>query len=108
MKAPVEHYLLTIVLTPNLHMHGYLMCPDKRFVTHAIDQMMDVAEKEGFRPLPMGLATTLSTGVEIVRGIIREASLEAGEKLNTATDYHFSAFTMEAGDPRDQRLMELH
>jgi hypothetical protein len=34
--------------------------------------------------------------------------LEAGEKLKTAKDFHFSLFTMKAADPRDRRLMELH
>jgi N-acetylglucosamine-6-phosphate deacetylase len=109
MAKEISHYLLTMyVAGVDVHVHGYLMCDDKRHVEAAADQMIEAAEGMGLRMLPMVLATTLSTGVEIVREILGKISEEAKHNIESATDRHFSAWMMGAENPDDARLMELH
>lgn len=107
-KSP-EHYLLTVCLSSNLHMHAYLMCDgNRRWIEGTLNKMLDLAEKEGFRPLPLVLSTSLSTEADIVREILSASSAEAKRHLDTATDFHLTIFTMPADSPDDARLMELH
>jgi hypothetical protein len=104
----VEHYLLTLYVAGNMHMHCYLMCSDKRGVERLANVMLDKAEELGMHPLPMGLATTLSSGVNVVREIVCALGEEAKRGLETATDFHYSMWMMPDDDPADIRLMELH
>jgi hypothetical protein len=53
----IEHHLLTIQITGEVHLHTYLMTDDKRNIEHAINRMFDEAEKRGCRPLPVVLNT---------------------------------------------------
>lgn len=109
-RAPVRHWLITIMIASDTHMHGYLMSDDKRQVHVAVNRMLDEAEKAGSRyPLMnMVLLTTLSRDTELVREIVSRRSPEVKHLLATATDFHFSAWAMHVDDPDDARLMALH
>jgi hypothetical protein len=99
----VKHYLLTLDVGPQIRMHAYLMCDDKRYVETIINQMIDKAEELGLRPFPVGLATELSTGVDMVRKKVSELSQEAKHNFETATDFHFSMWLGSTNDPDDSR-----
>jgi hypothetical protein len=107
MKA-MQHYLLTIVLSPTVHLHGYVMTDDKRYVVAVLNQMVDVAEATEARFLPVVLQTELTGDADAVREIVSKLSDEAKTNLATAKDFHMSVFAMEADSPDDHRLMELH
>jgi hypothetical protein len=104
----ITHYLLTLELRSQMRMHCYLMCDDKRYVESIINQMVDKAKELGFQPFGIGLATKLSTGIDLVRKIVGERSSEAKHCIETATDFHFSMWLERANDPDDKRLMALH
>jgi hypothetical protein len=108
MKSNVNHYLLTLSLKTGHHLHGYLMCDDKRAVKETLNEMFDVAERNGLGPLPIVLSTTLSTGTDVVRTILRERFPETRHNLETAKRYHKTVWAMPASDPDDVRLMKLH
>ena len=93
-----------------MHMHGYVMCKDKRAVEEVANEMLDLAERQGLNPLPVILMTTLSTGADVVRTILCERfpETETEHNLNTARDFHKTVWMMPASDPDDVRLMKLH
>jgi ferredoxin-thioredoxin reductase catalytic subunit len=103
-----KHYLLTIDVRHHAHMHGYVMCNDRRDLIGVLNRMLDKAEAIGLTPLPVILSTELTTGCELVRKIVCARSAEAKQHIETATDFHFSAWIMPTEDPDDRRLMELH
>ena len=105
--ARKQHYLTSLMLTTDLHMHCYLMCKEKKFLAAIPDGMVERAENMGFRPLPIVLTTTLSdkASVELVRGTLSEVEA-ARHNLENAKDFHCVLFLMEA--PYDDKLMELH
>jgi hypothetical protein len=106
--APIKHYLISLHLGREV-MHGYLMSDDKRSLENAIHQMMDALDKAGVRPIvPIWLSTELSTDVETVRNLLRKNSPEVAALLDTARDYHFTAWLMATADPECERLMQLH
>lgn len=106
-KRHIEHYLITLPIG-QMHLHGYLMTDDKRYVQHTMNQMVDIAEREGPWLLPMILQTTLSTGVDVVREVLCEIDEKAAQRFAAAKDYHLSIFSLTAHSPEDDRLMELH
>lgn len=110
MKAKLEHYLATIYLG-RYHMHSYVMSDERRTVDAVLNEMIDLAESlENVRVLPVGLLTTLNkSGVKAVRGmLVEQGPPEVKQALATATDFHRTTWVMEADDPADQKLMELH
>jgi hypothetical protein len=104
----LEHHLITIQPTADVHLHAYLMTDDKRTIAHTMNRLMDIAESDGARPLPIILDTCLGDGAEIVHACLRELMPEAWETHQQADRYHLSVFTLEIGDPWDKKLMALH
>ena len=52
----VNHYLVTLDLTAgpqHMHLHGYVMCKDKRAAEETANEMLDLAERQGLKPLPI-------------------------------------------------------
>lgn len=95
----IEHYLLSLNVNPQMHMHCYLMSNDKRNIEEASNKMMDTVESTGFKlPAPIVLITRLSTGVDLVRAIL-SMSESVRQNLETATDFHVSIWTMPSDDP---------
>jgi hypothetical protein len=109
MARKVEHYLLTIPLE-GVNFHAYLMTNDRRQVQAAASRMMDVIEKQKLpMPMPVILETRLSTGADIVRGIVAAHMPEAAQCMAEATNFHLTAFVMSAhANPDNDCLMELH
>ena len=68
-RAPrVRHYLLSLALAPDVNMHGYLLCDDKRYTIEAAERMVAEADKVSTYPLRhMILATRLTADAELVR-----------------------------------------
>jgi hypothetical protein len=115
-KAPrrgrnIKHYLMTVEMFfggPGLHVHGYLMCDNKKAVAIALDRLVEQAEKLLNRPVPMCvLQTELTTGSDIVRDFLRKMMSDT-TNLDNATRYHFCAWTMPTDHPDDAKLMALH
>jgi hypothetical protein len=102
------HYLLTFATTGGGHMHAYLITDDRRYIEHTLSEMLDAAERDGCRVIPMGLCTTLhDDGRETVRNMIARLSPEARNLLNSATDFHKSIWFMPSGHD-NERLLALH
>jgi hypothetical protein len=107
----VEHFLLTIPLTANMHCHAYLMTTNEQDAQRIASKMIESAEEYGLWAWPpVVLMTELSTGVEQVREILlaQEGAEEVRRSLNEATTFHVSIWLMRADTPDDERLMELH
>ncbi len=102
------HYLLTIQASRNMHIHSYVMCNDRRYVKHVAGEMLDVAEQHGLNPLNIVLMTELSTGVDVVRGILSKNCPETKRYFETATNFHRSVWVMSTEHPDDAQLMKLH
>lgn len=105
--ARKKHYLISLNLTSDLHMHCYLMCKDERMWLAAGETMVERAEGMGYRPLPIILSTLLSDreSVNVVRKVLSEDE-GARHNLQHVKDYHCVVFLM--GAPYDDSLMELH
>jgi hypothetical protein len=105
----MKHYLLTIAIAANAHMHGYLIAPDDRYAAHAIDELFEAATQAGCRPFEIALQTSLSTddSRQTVRAIVSQFE-EAKQALLTADEYHLSIWAMLNDHPDDKRLMKLH
>lgn len=109
MAHKVEHYLLTIPLE-GANFHAYVMTNDLRQVRAAANRMLEIIEEQKLpMQMPVILETKLSTGVEIVRDIVKAHMPEAAKCLAEATDFHCTAFVMrEYDNPDNATLMELH
>ena len=111
LSNPKKHFLFTFVIDQSTHVHGYIMCTDKRYVEPAIDRAIGQCEQEGIRFLfPMILLTELSTdhaAVELVRRVVCEYP-KAKKVLNKAKDFHLSVWAMSTDNPYDSQLMALH
>ena len=109
-RPPVHHYLLTILIAGNEHLHCFLMSRDRRDTIDAANRMLDEAAKAGvLHPLSSTvLVTPLSADVEAAREIVASRSAEAKRMLDAATDFHFSIFATCANDPADAQLMAMH
>jgi len=108
---PLQHHLLTVQISASARVHGYLMAPDRRYVVEAGERMVAAAEANGciFPLLRMILTTPLPSGdVAVVREIAGRCIPVVKRLLATATDYHFSAWTVSVDDPDDVKLMALH
>jgi hypothetical protein len=103
-----EHWLISVRLPPNTHLHGYLMGSGKA-IELGCDRMTNVCAKGGFEMREDNvLVTQLDTnGVKLVREVV-SASRRCKEGLATATDFYFSFWTMGDEDPRAVRLLALH
>lgn len=108
MTKPVKHYLISLHLGREV-MHGYLMSDDKASLVNAIEQMMHVVETAGLTPaVPIWLSTELDADIEPVRELLRRNSPEVASLLATATDYHLTAWLMDANNPDCEWLLDRH
>jgi hypothetical protein len=90
-------------------MHSYLMTNDKKDIERVVNKMMSALDGMGVRALPIVLVTPLTDAVDTVRQILcNSGDPEIKRNLDTATDFHFSIFALNASDPDNARLMELH
>ena len=106
----VEHFLISLALGPNEHLHCYLMSRDKADTLSAANRMLTEAEKLGCAYPVMGLvlATRLVDDVEAVRKIVTARIPEAQRLLQEATDFHFSIWATSDDDPVDAELLAMH
>jgi hypothetical protein len=109
-QGDVKHFLLTILIVGNEHLHCYLATTDRRDTIDAANRMLDEAEKAGvLHPLSSTvLVRPLSADTGVVREIVASRSVEAERLLATSTDFCFSIFATAEGDPADARLMAVH
>jgi hypothetical protein len=109
----LSHYLFSTVMTSRENLHAYLMVDDKRKVEVAMKVFCAQAQRENRRWLPILLQTELSSDVrsiaiEDVRAIVRALSPEIRQKIDSATNFHFSIFTLITHCEQDRRLMRWH
>ena len=109
-RCAIKHFLLTIQIAGNEHLHCYLATDDRRDTIDAANRMLSEAEKASvMHPLSSTvLVTLLSADVGAVRKIVASRSAEAKRLLVASTDFHFSIFATARGDPDDARLMAVH
>jgi hypothetical protein len=106
--ADVKHYLISI-MSPPLVMHGYLMTTDEKHIHLILNEMMDFADENLGRIMPVALQTELQDGKDIVRSILCEHGTDEIRKtLAEATDFHRTIWVMVESDADCKRLMELH
>lgn len=111
MPAPAEgvkHYLITMYLGRNAHLHAYVMTDDIHVLPAVAEEMIQIAEQYGPVLMPVVLMTELDTGAEMVRDVVCRLSAEAAESMRVATNFHRSTFALRDDHPDDPRLMELH
>jgi hypothetical protein len=79
-------------------------------VQPAIDKLLTFAEQSKFPiVLPVILCTNISgEACDFLRELIATEHEGAKELLETATDYHNTAFVLPQSDERSIRLMEMH
>jgi hypothetical protein len=108
----MNHYLITLQLSPDVHMHAYLMFAKKRdknrYTELVANKMLEYCEEKGIRPLEIFLMTELSDGYEVVRDVLARCFPEAKRTYQTATESHLSVWGMLADNPDDKKLMALH
>jgi hypothetical protein len=108
----MNHYLITLQIAPDVHMHAYLMFAHKRDKNHytelVADKMLTYCEEKGIHPLEIFLMTELSDGYEVVRGVLTRLFPEAARTYRTAKESHLSVWGMHSDHPDDKKLMALH
>ena len=107
----LEHYLITIDLTPKpSRLHCYVMTDNpKVMLMRVVNKMMEIAEKDGPLPLPIILQTKLNDATAAdVRRELGKRIPEVEAKMAKATDFHLTMWEMGIGDPWDESLMALH
>ena len=109
-QPPLKHYLLSVVIAHDMHMHCYLMSRDKGDALEAATWLVNEAEKAGSRhPLRTTiLATPLEHDTQRVREILIEGHDEVKRALREATDFHYAIFVTHDSDPIDAELMAMH
>jgi hypothetical protein len=103
----MNHYLVTLPLSSNVHMHCYLLCKEGyEATTAAAEKMFQLAEDKGIKPWPaIVLSTKLDSGVKIVRKVV-SAIPEVKDRFKVKKDFHCIIWCMYAGT--DEKLMALH
>ena len=104
----VEHYLLTMSLSPHVNLHAYVMTKNKRDLTRIANKMVDMAESSEPLPLPIMLQTKVSTVADLVREIVCSLGDEVKRCIEAATNFHCTIFMLSDDHPDDSRLMKLH
>jgi len=105
----MKHFLISIRLSNGWDMHSYLMGKQSD-IQPAVDKMLTFAEQAKFKMvLPVILCTNISgEDCDFLREFIATEHEGAKELLETATNYHNTAFILPQSDERNIRLMEMH
>jgi hypothetical protein len=108
-KSTLKHYLLTVPLG-DFHFHGYVMTANERDAFALGERMIHEMEQRSIHLfLPMVLSTKLDrAAANLVRRIASSTDPRIKTAMDTATDYHNSAWIMPVTHPDDKRLMDLH